>query len=216
MDVVVLNQTELLDCDEACLSLKERRAEAFLDAAEALFLEQGYDGTSLAEIVKRSGGSLATLYQLFGNKQGLLHAIAARWREGSVWKAVRADVAPEQSRTDILIGYALGHIEKFNSPRAVALMKMLVSECLRDRDFALQTYNDMLLPMIALLADQFRAWRDDGGMQVDDPEEAAHLFLSTIFGDSMLSKLAGLDDAVLNEAQIRWRLKPFFAYFQVT
>lgn len=35
-------------------------------------MEQGYDGTSLAEIVRRSGGSLATLYDLFGNKQGLL------------------------------------------------------------------------------------------------------------------------------------------------
>ena len=46
-----------------------------IEAAESLFLEQGYDTTSLAAIVKRSGGSLATLYELFGNKQGLLRAI---------------------------------------------------------------------------------------------------------------------------------------------
>lgn len=59
-------------------SPRERRQSAILDAAESLFLEQGYDRTSLAEIVKRSGGSLATLYELFGNKQGLLHAIATR------------------------------------------------------------------------------------------------------------------------------------------
>ncbi|RYD43145.1 MAG: TetR/AcrR family transcriptional regulator, partial [Sphingomonadales bacterium] len=52
------------------LSPRERRQSAILDAAESLFLEQGYERTSLAEIVKTSGGSLATLYELFGNKQG--------------------------------------------------------------------------------------------------------------------------------------------------
>lgn len=37
-------------------SSRARRHEAILDAAEALFIEQGYDGTSLAEVVRRSGG----------------------------------------------------------------------------------------------------------------------------------------------------------------
>src|SRR3546814_4201594 len=73
-----LGMSESTLCQMDRSSPRERRQSAILDAAESLFLEQGYERTSLAEIVKRSGGSLATLYELFGNKQGLLRAIADR------------------------------------------------------------------------------------------------------------------------------------------
>src|SRR3546814_8686691 len=74
-----LGMSESTLCQMDRSSPRERRQSAILDAAESLFLEQGYERTSLAEIVKRSGGSLATLYELFVNKQGLLRAIATRW-----------------------------------------------------------------------------------------------------------------------------------------
>ncbi|HEX4953454.1 MAG TPA: TetR/AcrR family transcriptional regulator [Thermoanaerobaculia bacterium] len=48
-----------------------------LDAARELFLEHGFGGTSVSEVVRRSGGSLATLYELFGSKEGLFEAIIA-------------------------------------------------------------------------------------------------------------------------------------------
>lgn len=32
---------------------RQRRREAILDAAEALFIEQGFDGTSVAQVVGR-------------------------------------------------------------------------------------------------------------------------------------------------------------------
>ena len=49
----------------------DARRQAIMDAAKALFLSKGYAATSLEEIIATSGGSLATLYKLFGNKQGL-------------------------------------------------------------------------------------------------------------------------------------------------
>ena len=51
---------------------REARRDAMLDAALELFLERGYGAISLTDVVKRSGGSLATLYELFGGKLGLL------------------------------------------------------------------------------------------------------------------------------------------------
>lgn len=54
---------------------REMRRRAMLDAANTLFLEKGYGATSLTDIVKRSGGSLATLYELFGGKEGLFRAM---------------------------------------------------------------------------------------------------------------------------------------------
>lgn len=56
----------------------EDRVDRFLDAATAVFLEKGYRQARLSEVVERAGGSLATLYRAFGDKEGLAHAIIAR------------------------------------------------------------------------------------------------------------------------------------------
>ena len=206
---------ERKDCGANRPSSRERRHEAILDAAEALFIEQGYDGTSLAEIVRRSGGSLATLYELFGNKQGLLYAIAARWRDKMTDEAIAADAAAPQSPADMLMRYACHRSRTFNSPRAIALIRMVVSESLRDRDFALQTYRDMHLPAIRDLSHLFAEWTAAGKARIDDPQAAAEMFLSLIAGDSILSTLTGVADGVLSEEQIAWRLRPFLTYFQI-
>jgi len=52
------------------------RRHAFLAAAREVFLEQGYEAASVNDVVRRAGGSLATLYAQFGNKEGLFLAVA--------------------------------------------------------------------------------------------------------------------------------------------
>jgi AcrR family transcriptional regulator len=60
----------------------EMRRAAFLKAARDVFLEYGYEAANMAEIVKRAGGSLSTLYSQFGGKKGLFEAmIDARVKE---------------------------------------------------------------------------------------------------------------------------------------
>lgn len=211
-----MSKCETAICRMDRLSPRALRHEAILDAAEALFIEQGYDRTSLAEIVRRSGGSLATLYELFGNKQGLLHAIATRWRDQAVLGRMERSPVGAQSNRDTLMSYVTSELEFRRSPRAVALMRMLVSECLRDRDFALQTYRDLHMPTIRELSDLFADWTAAGEARIDDPEAAAHLFASIISGDTILNTLAGIDDGTLDEAQILWRIQPFLSHFRIS
>lgn len=59
----------------------EERIDRFLEAATQVFLEKGYRHARLSEIVSRAGGSLATLYRAFGDKEGLAHAIIERQAE---------------------------------------------------------------------------------------------------------------------------------------
>jgi AcrR family transcriptional regulator len=55
--------------------MSEQRRQAILDAAHSLFLSKGYAAVSVEEIVRASGGSKSTVYQLFGGKKGLLAAV---------------------------------------------------------------------------------------------------------------------------------------------
>lgn len=50
------------------------RRQAFLQAAREVFLEHGYEAASVNDVVRVAGGSLATLYAQFGNKEGLFLA----------------------------------------------------------------------------------------------------------------------------------------------
>jgi AcrR family transcriptional regulator len=51
------------------------RRQAFLQAAREVFLEQGYEAASVNDVVRKAGGSLATLYAQFGSKEGLFVAV---------------------------------------------------------------------------------------------------------------------------------------------
>lgn len=55
-----------------------RNRDAALDAAERLFLERGYAGTSIASIAQEAGLSVQTIYKVFGGKSGLVKAIYFR------------------------------------------------------------------------------------------------------------------------------------------
>jgi AcrR family transcriptional regulator len=50
---------------------------AVLDAAAALFVEQGYDATGIDDIVKRSGVSVGSIYHQFRGKSDVYLAVAA-------------------------------------------------------------------------------------------------------------------------------------------
>jgi len=51
------------------------RRHAFLQAARQVFLQQGYQAASVNDVVRIAGGSLATLYLQYHNKDGLFLAV---------------------------------------------------------------------------------------------------------------------------------------------
>ncbi len=52
----------------------EERRQALLRTAAELFIERGFNDVSINEIVRKAGGSLATVYQWFGGKEELFFA----------------------------------------------------------------------------------------------------------------------------------------------
>lgn len=57
------------------------RCLALLLSANELFLQHGYDAVSLDDIVNHAGGSKASIYKYFGNKEGLFQSICDYRRE---------------------------------------------------------------------------------------------------------------------------------------
>lgn len=69
---------------------------AILDAAEALFVAHGYEGTSIADIARRAGVAVGTVYRLHADKPALLTALHRRMED----RFVAATFDGWQSRSD--------------------------------------------------------------------------------------------------------------------
>ncbi len=52
-----------------------------LDAAEKLFVDNGFSGTSLRAIIKEAGVNTAAVHYHYGSKEGLIEAVFARRKE---------------------------------------------------------------------------------------------------------------------------------------
>ena len=86
----------------------EETRTRILEAAAAGFAEQGYDGTSVAEICQRAGVSKGAFYHHFSSKQALFLELLERWLDvvDSQLKEMRSAEAtvPEQllAMTDMI------------------------------------------------------------------------------------------------------------------
>lgn len=82
---------------------REETRRRLVAAADSLFREEGYQATTVAEIAKRAGVSLQTLYLAWGSKRALLGGAAASAAvasetpmESDEWRSIiRAELARE-------------------------------------------------------------------------------------------------------------------------
>ncbi|MGF7148726.1 AcrR family transcriptional regulator [Sphingomonas zeicaulis] len=200
------------DGDTAVMHRREDRRNAILDAAEDLFLDQGFDRVSLAAIVKRSGGSLATVYEMFGNKQGLLRAMVLRLVDRDLetsWSSERDAVAPSIQLREL--AYRIrGHMCQ---PKVVALNRIVIMESLRDPAFGRAFHDQVYGARGEELIECFWQWTQQGRANFDDPVAAVDLYISIVIGDSQEALLGVLPE--VDRAAIDWRLAPFLSYFKV-
>jgi len=149
-----------------------KRQQAFIDAARRLFIERGFDDTALSAVVEEAGGSLATLYKLFGNKAGLLTAVVEERAQtgGELIEAIgRQYTDPRTALTRLGEEIRAGHFDG----EGVAISRIVIAYSLKDPTFATQFYRETVLKFQAALAGLFRTWAGRGIPMAAAPEELA-------------------------------------------
>ncbi len=183
----------------------ERRVERFLDVAIEVFNEKGYQGARLADIVKRAGGSLSTLYRAFGDKEGLVHALMERSIRDfgkEVEDLLDSPLPPGQALEEA----ACHMVEEILSPARIACHRIITAEgisqpALRDwfRAHGIQ-------PMERLLSQYFAREARAGRLRIEDPDMAADHFYMLVFGGLIIQSVSGWVDAThLPRIQARTR-----------
>ncbi len=87
----------------------ESTRAALKAAARSLFARQGYEGTTIREIGKRSGMNMAMINYHFGGKQGLFSTIMAEELaalQASLSGSIRPGASPTERLRDFIISFA--------------------------------------------------------------------------------------------------------------
>lgn len=169
------------------------RRQAMLDAASALFLEKGFEGTSLSDIVDRSKGSRSTLYENFGNKEGLLRAMV---EEGCVelWSMVEAPDDRNLLDEAALVEMGKRFVEAALDAKAIALYRIVTTEALRIPCVGEFFFDQGPRILQARLSQRFRQ-----ALKADDtdpqPERLAKIFLGSVLGDFHFRQTLGMSQA---------------------
>jgi len=154
----------------------DKRA-AILEAATVLFLDLGYDGTSLARVAEHAGVSKATLFKQFPTKAALFEATvlaAGDTPDFEPW------APPSGDFLEGLVSFGMAYAELLNRPRTAELIRAVIGESARFPELRQRTFDFGTLPLLRALRRYFQMANAQGTANVDDLDVAASQFLGMI------------------------------------
>ena len=158
----------------------QERQRKILCAAEAVFLEQGFDNASLNAVIEQAGGSMSTLYRQFGNKLGLLEAVIEQnanrlfvnLDDESIWDD---DIEATLQR------FGRRYVEIIKTPRAIGMYRLVLSANSSEQEQIQQIFYQVGPRRVRqLLMRYFERQQAQGRLQLDSCELAASHFIELI------------------------------------
>lgn len=193
---------------------RERRRDAMLDAARALFLEHGYDAVSLSDVVAHSGGSLSTLYGLFGNKRGLLKAMMQTQFERDM-QELDGIIDRGSSPAETLLDIALGTQGYLAAPDMIRFMRFVIGESLRSPEFGQKFFENVHLRFVDRYVALFTRWHGEGLLRIPDAGLAARQFISLVLHDLHVRAIyTGGDGAPVSRHEAEQAVALFLTYYR--
>lgn len=166
----------------------EARRRAMLDAAISVFLDNGYEGASLDLVIERSGGSRRTLYEHFGNKEGLFQAAIETLFERILARLSSLDLETDDPQ-DALIEAGRSFLTALVTPDMLAGFRTVLGEARRfpalGEGFLQRGPEGAYTRVAAWLRHQ----TENGSLIVSDPDLAARQFIELVKGDVHLRAL---------------------------
>lgn len=163
---------------------------AIMDAAKALFVEQGYTGVSMDSIAAQAGVSKLTVYSHFGDKETLFTEAVKSTCVEMLPDALFVTDADGPLR-DQLLGIGTAFFGMITSPAAVAVQRVMMAP---DTDDRIREMFWVAGPQRTTdaLGEFLRARVARGELEIEDTHTAALQFFTLIKGELHTHMMCGL------------------------
>ena len=182
----------------------KKRYELIVKTALELFLEKGYEKTSLNDIVAISGGSLSSIYTFFENKEGLFEAIIEQEID-SLIKEIdeKIDLKISHSLEEFLTKFATIVFSIICTKKNISLGKIMMSEGSKNGGKLGRVFLDQILKKIDLVLINFFE-RDEIKAKLDSKfsaKFAAKYFIQSLIGAYYYDSLLINEEPKLSERE---------------
>ena len=165
-----------------------------LHATAEVFLERGYAGASIDQVIARVGGSKRAIYSHFGGKRELFEAIVRR-NSGRILGALGREEVVRRDVAATLLDFGMRALTILMSPTPLALYRLVVAEGARFPELARAFFDAGPGRGAAGLAQALREFQRRGEIRVSDPRRAAEHFIGMLRDDLHLRVVLGLRPA---------------------
>tara|TARA_B100000674_G_scaffold2439_1_gene2104 strand:- start:19525 stop:20166 length:642 start_codon:yes stop_codon:yes gene_type:complete len=159
-----------------------KRREAMIEAARELFCEHGLAGTTLEMITAEAGGSRRTIYELFGNKDGVFEAVIRDCTGRVTSMLADLDLAQKPLR-DALIEFGETLMTMLTTSDTIRYLRLYLSEVPRFPHLGKVFYESGLMTGRRIITDYFENQMALGNFPKGNAAQAAVFFTSLLKAD---------------------------------
>ncbi len=166
-------------------SLRQQQIE---DAAYAVLEAKGYGGTSMLGIAKHARASNETLYNWYGDKQGLFQALVTRNAQ-EVKEHLETELESDHDAMSILGTLGPKLLTLLTGDRAVALNRAAAADSSGELGATLsKAGREAVFPLLERVLQRAR---EEGALKFEQTGEAVALYLDLLVGDQQIRRVIG-------------------------
>ncbi|MEM9783860.1 MAG: TetR/AcrR family transcriptional regulator [Pseudomonadota bacterium] len=166
-----------------------RRRAAMIEAATEVFTRHGFAAASLDMVIERSGGSRRTLYEQFGNKEGLFHATIDSMLERVVGAFAVLDGPGSGDPEEDLRAAGTEFLRALLSEDGVAVCRLVMAEMQRFPTLGKRFFDTGPARSYAAVGRYLEQQNAAGRLHVPDPAMSACQLVEMFRGDLHLRAL---------------------------
>lgn len=177
-------------------SLSERGL-MILNSAQELFFNKGFDETSLEMIINKAGGSRRSIYNEFGDKQGLLMAVIQRQVtvQTEIFTTIDRNLAAKAALNKVCFEFVKGML----SPELMSLFRLVVQQVVKFPQLGEMIYQKGPLAGILPLTDYLKHLAEEKIIVADDFQFSAQMLIEMAKGPLHTRSLLLPDKVATNE-----------------
>jgi TetR/AcrR family transcriptional regulator, mexJK operon transcriptional repressor len=147
-----------------------------------MFLDQGFEQTTLEAIATSLGMTKRTIYARYADKAALFKAAVQQAIERWIMPREKLDALDTDDLEGTLLAVAHIRIAHVLTPDGLRMQRILNAESYRFPEISLSAYEKGSRPVIEFLAEVLARHHARGAIQVERPQLAATVFLGMVVG----------------------------------
>jgi TetR/AcrR family transcriptional repressor of mexJK operon len=189
----------------------DRRRAHVLEVATRLFIEHGFAGATLDNIARAAGVGTRTLYNHYGDKEGLFRAIVKARTEQTDASGQPPMLAAIEAGTPkaILLKAAGALLDICLSEDTIALERLMAAESMRFPEMTRSVVGANMATLHRSITDLFREMRRRGLLAGADCAATAKYFIDLIVGIAAMQVILGYYGAVPDAREVEEKVDLF-------